>query len=93
LPAWIRANAGNYAHLRGENAAPVEGDWWDYLQDDRRSAVAHALREPGREELDPNDPEDRAKLGTDAGFIEHLVGIRIRERWGNHAVWQRPRAE
>jgi hypothetical protein len=93
LPGWIRANAPNYAHLRSETAAVPE-DWWNYLQNDRRSAVAHAVRDPGRgEELNPTDPDDQAKLETDARFIEELVRVRICERWGDYAVWLRPRAE
>jgi hypothetical protein len=91
LPAWVRANAPNHVHLRGQAAEPVD-DWWDYLQNDRRSAVAHAVREPDRgEELDPNDPDDRDKLGTDASFLDELVQVRIRERWGDYAVWRRRR--
>jgi len=90
--SWLRAKAPIYAHLRGDVAPPVD-DWWDYLQNDRRSAVAHAVREPGRGEgLDPNDPEDRDKLGTDARFLDELVQVRIGERWGDYAVWRRPRA-
>jgi hypothetical protein len=91
LPPWIRATAPRYAHVRGE-AAPPADDWWDYLQNDRRSAVAHAVRDPDRgEELDPNDPADRGKLGTDARFLDELVQVRIRERWGDYAVWRRRR--
>jgi hypothetical protein len=68
-------------------------DWWDYLQNDRRSAVAHAVRDGSGEELDPNDPEDRDKLGTDATFLDELVQVRIRERWGDYAVRRRPRQD
>jgi hypothetical protein len=90
LPSWIRATAPTYAHFRGDVAAPI-GDWWDHLQNDRRSAVAHAVRDGRGEELDPNDPADREKLGTDARFLDELVQVRIRERWGDYAVWRRPR--
>lgn len=91
LRAWIRANAARFAHHRGD-AAQTPSDWWDYLQDERRSAVAHAVRDPGRgPELDPDDPEDRVKLYSDSRFIRELVRERVRERWGDYAVQPRRR--
>jgi hypothetical protein len=93
LRAWVEAAAPRYKHVRGQGASQVE-DWWNYLQNDRRNAVAHAIREPGRgEELDPNDPDDRGKLGTDARLLDELVQARIQERWGDFAVWRRPRPD
>jgi hypothetical protein len=90
LRAWIRATAPGFAHLRTDLPAP--DDWWTHFQNDRRSAVAHAVRDPGRGvDLDPDDPADRGNLGTDALMLRHLVQVRIRERWGDHVVWSRPR--
>lgn len=91
LPPWLRAQAEQYAHVRGQGAPAVD-DWWDHLQNDRRSAVAHAVRDAGRGvELDPNDPVDRGKLGTDALLLDQLVQVRVHERWGAHPVYGRPR--
>ena len=88
LPAWIRASMPDHAHLRGGDEAPPE-DWWTHLQNERRSAVAHAVRDGRGDELDPDDPDDRSKLWTDARLLQDLVGIRVRERWGERPVWQR----
>jgi hypothetical protein len=93
LPNWIRTTLPRYAHLRGgDEQAP--DDWWEHLQNERRSAVAHAVRDPGRgPDLDPNDPADRGKLGKDARLLEQLVRIRVQQRWGDHPLWPRPRDE
>jgi hypothetical protein len=89
LPGWIRTTAPRCAHLRGGNDPPP-ADWWEHLHNERRSAVAHAVREPGRgPDLDPDDPDDQGKLGRDARMLEDLVSLRIHERWGAHPVWQR----
>lgn len=91
LPAWLRARLPQYAHLRGGND-PAPDDWWEHLQNERRSAVAHAVRDPGRgPDLDTDDESDRSKLGRDARMLQTLVQIRVHERWGDHPVWARPR--
>jgi hypothetical protein len=89
MPSWIRATAPDHAHLR-PGQEPQPDDWWTYLQNDRRSAVAHAVRDPGRGvDLDPDDPNDRAKLAGDTRMLQSLVEARVRERWGTYAVWMR----
>jgi hypothetical protein len=91
LPAWIRATLPNYAQLRGGDDPPPD-DWWEHLQNERRSAVAHAVRDRDRgPDLDPDDPDDQGKLGRDARMLEQLVRLRIHERWGDQLIWPRPR--
>jgi hypothetical protein len=85
LPVWINATMPNFAHLRG-GVQPPPDDWWEHLNNDRRHAVAHAVRDGRGPEIDPDDPDDRAKLWTDARLLKDLVGIRVHERWGNHPV-------
>ncbi len=87
LSAWIRACAPNHAHLRGDDM-PAPADWWVHLQGGQRSAVAHAVRLPAHGSV----PErfDRHALGRDARLLEQLVQVRVRERWGDYAVWLRP---
>ena len=91
LSAWIRATAPGHAHLRGSDV-PVPADWWVHLQNGWRNAVAHTIRDPERApDLDPDDPVVSQVLGRDARLLEQLVQIRVRERWGDFAVWLRPR--
>jgi hypothetical protein len=91
LPAWLRTTMPTYAHLRGGDDPPP-ADWYDHLSDERRHAVAHAVREPGRpHDLDPDDPDAQGRFARDARLFDQLVQIRVRERWGDYAVTQRRR--
>jgi hypothetical protein len=68
-------------------------DLWDYLQEEGRHAVAHAIRDPARgvPDLNPNDPAVRARFHGDSRWLSALVRDRVEERWGPYAVWGRPR--
>jgi len=89
LPAWLRAQAGVRAYHWGDDEPP--DDLWTYIQDENRHAVAHAVRDPGLPELDPNDPGERARFYRDSRLLADLVKDRVRERWGPHAVSERRR--
>jgi Methylamine utilization protein MauJ len=74
---------------------PPPADWWDRLENERRHAVAHAVRDPGRSggvpDLDPDDPDVRSSFYNDARMLDDLVRLRVRERWGERAVYFRRR--
>lgn len=92
LRAWVTANAADSWNDEGGDN-PVPANVWEYLTESGRHAVAHAVRDPGRgPEVDPDDPEDRGRLARDAAPIQRLAELRISERWGEYAVWKRPRA-
>jgi hypothetical protein len=85
LPRWVGNSAARFWNVRGGAVPP---DIWDYLRASSRNAVAHAIP-TDVPALDPDDPEDRARLAGDARLIRFLVEARITERWGDHAVWTR----
>jgi hypothetical protein len=88
--AWVIAHASDYwDEENDENPRPA--DVWEYLRESSRNAVAHAVRDPGRPEVNPDDPGDRNRLTRDAALIQRLVQHRVRERWGDYAVTGRPR--
>ena len=91
LPAWVRRAAGG---LSG-HVDPPPADWWERLLNERRHAVAHAIRDPalarGVSDLDPDDPEVRSSFYNDARLLDDLVRLRVRERWGERAVYFRRR--
>lgn len=90
MPAWVRANQQRHAYHWGGEQPPA--DLWVYLHEERRHAAAHAIRDrPDLPELDPNDPDERARFHTDSRLVATLVKDRVRERWGQHAVWERRR--
>jgi hypothetical protein len=88
LPQWVSDSAAPYWHRRGGDD-PAPPDIWDYLRGSSRNAVAHAIPHDVPA-LDPDDPDDRARLASDARLIRMLTEVRIRERWGNFAIWLRP---
>jgi Methylamine utilization protein MauJ len=89
LRQWVRDHAYLLAsHHHWEGGGPPE-DLWAYLQDESRHAVAHAVRDRNRPELDPNNPDERARFARDCRLLENLVKARVRERWGSHGVWGR----
>jgi hypothetical protein len=91
LPAWIRATVPAYAHLRGGDDPPP-ADWFDHLSDERRHAVAHAVRDPGKpQDLDPDDPDTQGRFTRDCRLFDHLVQMRVQQRWGDHAIYFRRR--
>lgn len=91
MPAWVRANAHRHQYHWGEGR-PAPEDLWTYLNEERRHAVAHATRsDPDLPELDPNDPNERARFYGDSRLLEYLVKDRVRERWGPYAVSERRR--
>lgn len=89
LGAWVGEHANLHRHHWGDAQPPA--DLWTYIQDENRHAVAHAVRHPGRPELDPNDPAERGRFYRDSRLIADLVKDRVGERWGPHAVWARRR--
>jgi hypothetical protein len=65
----------------------VNDDWWTHVFNERRSAIAHAVRDPDRpEDLDPDGPDMQGRFGLDAPLLDDLVHMRVQERWGQHAV-------
>lgn len=88
LPRWV-AQARGHEYLWGDDSPP--DDLWPYINDERRHAVAHAVRDRDRPELDPNDPALRGRYFRDSKVVAVLVKDRVRERWGQHAVWGRRR--
>jgi hypothetical protein len=92
LKVWLLATMEKYPNLRGDTELPP--DWWEYLWKEQRGAVAHAVRGQGfPAEIDPDDPETQERFGVDARLLQDLVRIRVRERWGDHAVYGRPHPE
>jgi hypothetical protein len=91
LPHWVRQTLK--APGLGSHAQPPPADWWGRLENERRHAVAHAIRQPSRgvPDLDPDDPEVRSSFYNDARMLDELVRIRVRERWGERAVYFRRR--
>lgn len=53
----------------------------DFLQDELRNAVAHAVRRPGKAVLDPDDFRDRSRLGRSSEVVAALVRKRVGGRW------------
>ena len=88
LPAWVRQARG-HEYLWGDEGRPAE--LWTYMNDERRHAVAHAVRDRDRPELDPNDPAARARFYRDSKVLAVLVKDRVRERWGAYVVRERRR--
>jgi hypothetical protein len=95
LPAraapWVRTTMQQSPGLARSPTAPA--DWWDHLENERRHAVAHAIRDPswGVPDLDADDPNTRSSFYADAGLLDDLVRLRVHERWGQHAVYFRRR--
>ena len=92
LAKWIRATISPHSG-HGSHADPQPSDWWERLRNERRHAVAHAVREPERgvPDLDPDDPDVRTSFYNDARMLGRLVRLRVRQRWGDHAVYFRRR--
>jgi hypothetical protein len=90
MGAWIRDTMNEIPGLAHHAESPP-ADWWEHLLTERRHAVAHAVRDPERgvSDLDPDDPESRARFYQDARLLDNLVGLRVRQRWGDHAVYFR----
>jgi hypothetical protein len=89
MPAWIRATMAEYPHLRGGDD-PAPADWWTHFTEERRHAVAHAVRDPGRApDLDPDDPNTRERFWLDARLFDDLARMRVAQRWGDYAVHRR----
>jgi hypothetical protein len=91
---WVRSTMASNAGL-GDHVDPPPADWWDRLENERRHAVAHAIRDPARfpgvTDLDPDDPALRSSFYNDARLLDDLVRLRVRERWGDRAVYFRRR--
>jgi hypothetical protein len=91
MKGWIPATLAKFPYLRGDEPAP--SDWWDYLFMERRSAVAHAVRDHRGPELDPDDPDAHGRFWRDARMLEDLVRMRVQERWGDYPVYRRRRRD
>jgi hypothetical protein len=91
LPLWV--NQTLRASGLGSHAQPPPANWWDRLENERRHAVAHAIRQPSRgvPDLDTDDPDVRSSFYNDARMLDELVRIRVRKRWGERAVYFRRR--
>ena len=81
--------AREHEYLWGDEGPPAE--LWTYMNHERRHAVAHAVRNRDRPELDPNDPALRGRFYRDSRVLRVLVKDRVRERWGPYVVWERRR--
>jgi hypothetical protein len=79
IKAFLEAEAPRRAGAL-DYASPPD-DWPDYLYDSGRCAIAHAIRDPGRPVLDPDLPDDRARLHRDSGLLERLVRAAVEQRW------------
>lgn len=91
LGAWIRETMEAHPGLGREDDPPA--DWSEYLYNERRHAVAHAVRDPkyGVPDLDTDEPDTRGRFYQDARLVGDLVRLRVGERWGPHAVYFRRR--
>jgi hypothetical protein len=89
LREWVRANAHTHAYRWGDEGQP--DDVWAYIQEESRHAVAHAVRHGGLPELDPDEPDARARFHRDADLLADFVRDRVSERWGPYAVRERRR--
>lgn len=69
-----------------ESYDPPPPDWWDYLRDSNRNAVAHAVRRPGKPVLNPDVPRDRERLYRDSWILDDLVRRAVEDRWGRWPV-------
>lgn len=87
MPTWVRAQSKAMAdRIEGQPA-----DLWLHLHDERRHAVAHAVREPDKpDDLDPNDPSMRMRFDMDSRVLATLVRQRVNERWGLDATQDVP---
>lgn len=56
-------------------------DWADYLRDELRNAVAHAVRRPGKPVLDPDGLTDLGALDEASRTVSRLVRRRVEDRW------------
>jgi hypothetical protein len=90
MGAWVGANAGRHSYRSGQENPPA--DVLGYLQNERRHAVAHAVRYAGIDDLNPYDPELRARFHRDSSLLADFVRDRVRERWGDYAMWIRRRS-
>lgn len=79
LSGFINAEARRLAGRYGYIAWPI--DWARYLYDSNRNAIAHAVRQPGRPLLDPDDPSDRGRLYRDSHLLDDLVQVAVERRW------------
>jgi hypothetical protein len=88
LAGWVRKTMD----ARGADGEQP-GDWWQRFEEERRHAVAHAIRDEWRNvpDLDPDDPDLRSGFYRDARLLQELVRRRVRERWGDQAVYFRRR--
>lgn len=80
IETFINAEAPRQATRRHAYAAPPP-DWAEYLYDSNRNAIAHAVRQPGKPLLDPDDPADRRRLNLDCHLLDDLVRIAVGQRW------------
>jgi hypothetical protein len=92
LESWVQQTMKAHSGL-GNHVDPPPADWWDRLLNERRHAAAHAIRDPWRgvPDLDPDDPDVRSSFYNDARMLDDLVRLRVRQRWGDHAVYFRRR--
>lgn len=83
---WIDENAPKHLNdwqvLGWESEPPSE--WSDYFRESSRNAIAHAIRtHKGAVSIDPDDPDDRSRLGRDAAFLRRLARVAIDDRWSD----------
>lgn len=77
--SFIRTSLDTTAVKAWQEASPP--DWPNYLRDNLRNAVAHAVRRPGKPVLDPDELTDRNQLGRASILVSDLVRRRVLERW------------
>jgi hypothetical protein len=79
--AFLESSAGTFARCN-RRERPAHG-WADYLRDEVRTALAHGIREPGRVQVNPDDPDARVRLRDDARLLAHVARDAIDTRWPN----------
>jgi hypothetical protein len=79
ISGFLDAEANRYS--RGFDFKMRPKSWSKYLYDSNRCAIAHAVRVPGKPVLDPDLPDDRARLDRDSQLLERLVRLAVEHRW------------
>jgi hypothetical protein len=87
ISEFIDAKADRWAGAFDFRVRP--DSWSKYLYDSNRCAIAHAVRDAGRPVLDPDLPDDRARLERDSRFLERLLRFAIEDIWPRPVLGRR----
>ena len=77
---WIRQEPPHLAAKWSYYGNPPT-DWWLYLKDSSRNAIAHSVPKSGTPLLDPDLATDRERLGRNSSLVHDLAKWRIHHRW------------